>query len=95
MRAEVVQPDGRVVTIECALAPGGRDRVLVNKQRPRRRWTARRGADDGLRPDDLALLKEGPAVRRRFLDSTMVALHPRLDADRRDLERILRHNRCC
>ena len=92
VRAEVVQPEGRVVTIECALAPGGRDRVLVNKQRPRRaselldvvRTTV-------FAPDDLALLKEGPAVRRRFLDSTMVGLHPRLDADRRDLDRILRH----
>jgi DNA replication and repair protein RecF len=92
VRAEVVQPDGRVVTVECALAPGGRDRVLVNKQRPRRaselldvvRTTV-------FAPDDLALLKDGPAVRRRFLDSTMVSLHPRLDADRRDLERILRH----
>ena len=30
-------------------------------------------------------------MRRRFLDSTMVGLHPRLGADRRDLERILRH----
>ena len=92
VRAEVEQPDGRVVTIECALAVGGRDRVLVNKQRPRRpselldvvRVTV-------FSPDDLALLKEGPAVRRRFLDLTMVGLHPRLDADRRDLERILRH----
>jgi DNA replication and repair protein RecF len=92
VRAEVVQLDGREVTIECVLAPGGRDRVLVNKQRPRRtselldvvRTTV-------FAPDDLALLKEGPAVRRRFLDSTLVALHPRLDADRRDLERILRH----
>ena len=92
VRAEVEQPDRRVVTIECALAVGGRDRVLVNKQRPRRpselldvvRATV-------FSPHDLALLKEGPAVRRRFLDLTMVGLHPRLDADRRDLERILRH----
>ena len=36
VRAEVVQPDRRVVTIECELASTGRDRVLVNKQRLRR-----------------------------------------------------------
>ena len=42
-------------------------------------------------PDDLALVKEGPALRRRFLDETAVGLHPRADADRRDLERILKH----
>ena len=42
-------------------------------------------------PDDLALVKEGPALRRRFLDQTAVSLHPRADADRRDLERILKH----
>jgi DNA replication and repair protein RecF len=92
VRAEVVQPVGRVVPIDCAVAPGGRDRVLVNKPRPRRTHELL----DVVRatvfaPDDLALLKEGPAVRRRFLDSTMIGLHPRLDADRRDLERILRH----
>ena len=44
VRAEVVQPDGRVVTIECELATTGRDRVLVNKQRLRRHERpARRG----------------------------------------------------
>ena len=92
VRAEVVQPDGRVVTIECELATSGRDRVLVNKQRLRRtsdlpgvvRVTV-------FSPDDLALVKEGPALRRRFLDQTAVSLHSRADADRRDLERILKH----
>jgi DNA replication and repair protein RecF len=65
--------------------------VTVNKQR------LRRSADllDALRvsvfsPDDLELVKGGPAARRRYLDDTLVALHPRHDALRRDLERILR-----
>jgi DNA replication and repair protein RecF len=92
VRAEVVQPDGRIVTIECELATSGRDRVLINKQRLRRtsdlpgvvRVTV-------FSPDDLALVKEGPALRRRFLDQTAVSLHSRADADRRDLERILKH----
>jgi DNA replication and repair protein RecF len=92
VRAEVVQTDGRVVTVECELATNGRGRVLVNKQRLRRtsdllgvvRVTV-------FSPDDLALVKEGPALRRRFMDQTAVSLQPRADAHRRDLERILKH----
>jgi DNA replication and repair protein RecF len=41
-------------------------------------------------PDDLALLKGGPGERRRFLDTTLVALHRKHDSLRVDLERILR-----
>ena len=41
-------------------------------------------------PDDLELVKGGPAARRRYLDDLLVALHPRHDALRRDLERVLR-----
>jgi DNA replication and repair protein RecF len=65
--------------------------VAVNKQR------LRRTADllDALRvsvfsPDDLELVKGGPSARRRYLDDALVALHPRHDTLRRDLERILR-----
>ena len=92
VRAEVEQGDGRVVSIECELPTRGRDRVLVNKQR------LQRAADllgvvraTVFSPDDLALIKDGPALRRRFLDEVAVSLHPGRDADRRDLERILRH----
>ena len=41
-------------------------------------------------PDDLELVKGGPAARRRYLDDVLVSLHPRNDSLRRDLERILR-----
>jgi DNA replication and repair protein RecF len=82
---------GRQLLVEAEVTPGGRGRVTVNKQR------LRRGADllDALRvsvfsPDDLELVKGAPAARRRYLDDTLVALHPRHDALRRDLDRILR-----
>jgi DNA replication and repair protein RecF len=82
---------GRQLLVEAEVTPGGRGRVSVNKQR------LRRGADllDALRvsvfsPDDLELVKGGPAARRRYLDDTLVALSPKHDALRRDLERILR-----
>jgi DNA replication and repair protein RecF len=91
VRGEIEADDGRKVSVECELRPTGRDRVLVNKQRIHRstdllgvlRATV-------FSPDDLAIVKEGPAERRRFLDLTMVALHPRTDGLRRDLDRILR-----
>jgi DNA replication and repair protein RecF len=41
-------------------------------------------------PDDLALVKGGPAERRRFLDTTLVMLQRKNDVLRGDLERILR-----
>jgi DNA replication and repair protein RecF len=82
---------GRQLLVEAEITPGGRGRVAVNKQR------LRRGADllDALRvsvfsPDDLELVKGGPSARRRYLDDTLVALSPKHDATRRDLERILR-----
>lgn len=82
---------GRALLIECEIAPGGRSKMLLNRQPVRR---ARDGLDS-LRavvfaPDDLELVKGGPAERRRFLDDLLVALDPRLDAVRSDLERILR-----
>ncbi len=83
--------NGRQLLIEAEIAPGGRGRVAVNKQR------LRRSSDllDAVRvsvfaPDDLELVKGGPSARRRYLDDTLVALHPRHDALRRDLDRILR-----
>ena len=66
----------------------GRNRVQVNRQRLARA----RDLLGVLRvsvfsPDDLALVKGGPAERRRYLDETLVALHPKHDALRADLER--------
>lgn len=91
----VVRGEGRraerSLLIECEIAPGGRSRTLLNRQPVRR---ARDGLDS-LRavvfaPDDLELVKGAPAERRRFLDDLLMALDPRLDAVRSDLERILR-----
>lgn len=82
---------GRALLVECEVAPGGRSRMLVNRQAVRR---VRDGLDF-LRavvfaPDDLELVKGGPGERRRYLDDLLVALDPRLDALRSDLDRILK-----
>ncbi len=89
VRAEGLRDD-RPVLIELELGRG-RTRAQVNRQR------LKRGRDllGALRisvfaPDDLALIKEGPALRRDFLDDALVALNPAADAMFRDFERILK-----
>ena len=82
---------GRQILVEAEIRPSGRGRVSLNRQ------PVRRAADllGALRvsvfsPDDLVLVKGPPAGRRRWLDDALVALHPRNDALRRDVERIVR-----
>jgi DNA replication and repair protein RecF len=83
--------DGRSLLLEAEINPSGRGRVQVNRQRLART----RDLLGALRvsvfaPDDLALVKGGPAERRRYLDDALVAVHPRHDVLRSDLERVLR-----
>jgi len=85
------EAEGRAILVEAELALGGRGRVYLNKQRLQRA----RDLLGALRvsvfaPDDLELVKGAPAGRRRFLDDTLVALHPRHDQLRNDLDRVLR-----
>jgi DNA replication and repair protein RecF len=87
-----VERDGRMQLVEAEIAVTGRNRVLVNKQRLART----RDLLGTLRvtvfaPDDLDLVKGGPAERRRYLDDLLVAMSPRYDAVRSDYERVLRH----
>jgi DNA replication and repair protein RecF len=83
--------DGRSVLVEAELTTTGRNRMQVNRQR------LRRGRDlvDVLRvsvfsPDDLELVKGGPAQRRDLLDDTLAALSPADHQLRADLERVVR-----
>lgn len=83
--------DDRDVLIELELPRQGRSRVQVNRQRLRRT----RDLLGALRttvftPDDLALVKEGPALRRQYLDDLLVALEPPTDQLLSDLDRVLR-----
>jgi len=91
VRATVMHDDGREVLVELELTRNGRNRVLVNRQKLGR-------ARDLLgvmrvtvfSPDDLAVVKEGPGGRRRFLDDVLVALALKYDALRLELDRILK-----
>lgn len=83
--------DGRDLLIEAELHSAGRDRVQVNRQ-PLRRSRDLLGALQVtvFSPDDLELVKGGPAGRRRYLDELLVALHPRHDATQSELDRVLK-----
>lgn len=89
-RAEVDR-DGRTLLIEAEIVPGGRSRAQVNRQRlPRARDLLGALRVSVFSPDDLDLVKGGPGGRRRFLDDALVALHPRHDRTRADVDRVLR-----
>ena len=90
LRAEVTT-GGRTALVEAELHPTGRDRVMVNRT-PLRRARDLLGTlrVSVFSPDDVALVKGGPAERRRLLDDTLVACAPRLDSVRSDLDRVLR-----
>jgi DNA replication and repair protein RecF len=90
VRAQVDR-EGRELLIEAELAAKGRNRIQVNRQR----LTRSRDLLGALRvsvfsPDDLALVKGGPAERRHYLDDAVVAAQPKLDAVRTEVNRILR-----
>lgn len=83
--------EGRSILIEAELAATDRNRVLVNRQ-PLKRARDLLGV---LRvtvfaPDDLELVKGGPAQRRRYLDDALVASHPRYDALRSEVDKVLK-----
>jgi DNA replication and repair protein RecF len=90
VRARIV--DGaREQELDAELRTTGRNRVLLNHNP-----VARQRDVHGLlrvtvfAPDDLQLVKGGPAERRTYLDELLSMLAPRYDAARADYERILR-----
>jgi DNA replication and repair protein RecF len=96
VRAEVVPanrgPDVRPDLIEAEIAAAGRNRVLLNrKPLPRARDLLGTLRVTVFAPDDLRLVKAGPAERRAELDDLLVALSPRYDAVEADYERVLKH----
>jgi DNA replication and repair protein RecF len=77
--------------IEAELPRSGRRRIRVNGQRPARS-TDLLGHVRGVvfLPDDLDVIKRGPAYRRDFLDAVSVQLWPGAYLDQQEYERALR-----
>ena len=91
VRSTVVHDDGREMLVELELARNGRNRVLVNRQKlGRSRDLLGVMRVTVFSPDDLAMVKEGPAGRRRFLDDVLVALALKYDALRLELDRVVK-----
>ncbi|HLI53067.1 MAG TPA: DNA replication/repair protein RecF [Acidimicrobiales bacterium] len=89
-RAVVADPPRRV-PIDAEIRPLGRDRVRVNGQPLRRQRDLRSTlAVTVFSPDDLALVKGGPAERRAYLDDLLVSCRPRLEAVVSEVERVIR-----
>ena len=86
-----VEGQGRTTLIEVEAAAGGRRRAQVNRERLGR-------ASDLLGlvrsavflPDDLDLVKRGPAYRRGLLDAAAVQIWPGAHQDQQEYERALR-----
>ena len=90
LRAEVVEGT-RVQLLEAEIRASGRNRVQLNRN------TVQRTRDlvelmrvTVFSPDDLQLVKGGPAGRRDYLDDLLATLSPRYDAARVDYERVLK-----
>jgi DNA replication and repair protein RecF len=86
-----VAEEERDQLLEAEIRTVGRNRVRVNRQ-PLSRARDLLGL---LRvtvfaPDDLQLVKGGPAERRTYLDDLLVAFAPRYDAVRADYDRVVR-----
>lgn len=91
VRAEIVDESGREQLFEAEIRASGRNRVLLNrKHMVRRRDLLGLVRVTVFAPDDLALVKGGPAERREYLDDLLVASAPRYDAARGDYDRVLR-----
>ncbi len=90
VRAEVTTA-GRHQLFEAEIRAAGRNRILCNRQPV----TRARDLHGLLRvtvfaPDDLSLVKGGPAERRDYLDELLAMLAARYDAARTDFERVLK-----
>jgi DNA replication and repair protein RecF len=80
-----------VQLLEAEIRASGRNRVQLNRhplQRNRELLELMRITV--FSPDDLELVKGGPAGRRDYLDDLLVSVSPRYDAARSDYERVLK-----
>jgi DNA replication and repair protein RecF len=88
VRGEVSRSQG-VSRIEMAI--GGSRRILLNGRKPSRNAELLEHMRvSTFLPDDLDIVKRGPAHRRDFLDETALQLWPAFAADLRDFDRALK-----
>jgi DNA replication and repair protein RecF len=83
--------DQRSSLVEVEIPASGRRRVLLDGKRPKgRAEVAGRVALVAFLPDDLDLVKRGPAYRRDYLDDAVVQIWPVAAAEQSDYDRTVR-----
>lgn len=85
-----VERGDRALTIEITMLPGKANQARLNRGAARPRDLVGILRTVVFAPEDLALVKGDPAVRRTFLDEVCVAVQPPLAGDIADYERVLR-----
>jgi DNA replication and repair protein RecF len=90
LRAETLV-EGRSVTIEAEVSAAGRSRTMVNRQNVRRRGDLHQALRTTVfSPEDIGVVRAGPAERRHFLDETLAVVDPKASRAAEDVEKILR-----
>lgn len=89
VRTQAVR-DGRAATVEIEITPGRSNRARVNSASVPARRAIGIVRAVLIAPEDLALVRGEPEVRRRMLDDLLVARAPRWSLVRRDYDRALR-----
>jgi DNA replication and repair protein RecF len=90
LRAETLV-DGRAVTIEAEVSASGRSRTMVNRQNVRRRGDLHQALRTTVfSPEDIGVVRAGPAERRHFLDETLAVVDPKAARAAEDVDKILR-----
>lgn len=80
----------RQVLVELQLNRTGANRALVNRSAVKPRELPRSFSSVLFAPEDLALVRGEPSVRRRFMDELLVLRTPRLSGVLADYDRVLR-----
>jgi DNA replication and repair protein RecF len=90
-RVDAACGDGRDLSVELEIRPGGRSRARLNGQ-PQARVREAIGHVRSVlfAPEDLLLVRGEPADRRRFLDELLAQRRPAYHAARQEYERVLR-----
>jgi DNA replication and repair protein RecF len=85
-----IQHDGRELLVEVQLNRSGPNRAQVNRAAIKPRELPRYFSSVLFAPEDLALVRGEPGIRRRFLDQLLIQRNPRFSAVIADYERVLK-----
>jgi DNA replication and repair protein RecF len=85
-----IQHDGRELLVEVQLNRSTANRAQVNRSQIKPRELPRYFSSVLFAPEDLALVRGEPGIRRRFVDQLLVQRNPRMAGVLADYDRVLR-----